>query len=301
MNMLLSHPGGAGDALLPRLRDSAARMLFWERCMLHPDGRISSFNDAADGIAPSHAELEAYSAALGVVAGKPPAIGVTHLRDSGYVRVARDRMLALVDVAPVGPDYLPAHAHADTLTFELSLGERRVLVNGGTSVYGVSERRSLERGTAAHNTIEVAGQNSSEVWGGFRVGRRARPEVPVIEPNRIRCAHDGYRFLPGAPRHRRTWQFGDGTLAVCDEVTAGKAPAVARYHLAPGLRFERESSAIFNVLDGQERLLTITIDRGAARVVPATHAAAFNRVVPTECLEVSLVDRCSEVGLRWCS
>ena len=298
MNMLLLHPGSAGDALLPQLHDSAAQMLCWQRCMLHPDGRISSFNDAADGIAPSHAEIERYAAALGVAAGAPPSAGVTHLRDSGYVRVAHGRMLALLDVAPVGPDYLPAHAHADTLSFELSLGERRVLVNGGTSVYRISERRAFERSTAAHNTVEVAGQNSSEVWGGFRVGRRARPETPHIEPDSIRCAHDGYRFLPDAPRHQRTWQFGNGTLTVSDEVT-GDLPAIARYHLAPGLRFGRESNATFNVIDGQETLATMTISRGAANVAAATHASAFNHVVATECLEVALAERCSEVILRW--
>jgi uncharacterized heparinase superfamily protein len=299
INMLLRYPGSVGDALLPRLCGCATSMLFWQRCMLHPDGCLSSFNDAADGIAPAHTELERYAAALGVTAGAPSSAGVTHLRDSGYVRVTRGRMLALLDVAPIGPDYLPAHAHADSLSFELSLGARRVLVNGGTSVYGVSERRALERGTAAHNTVEVAGQDSSEVWGGFRVGRRARPETPHIEPDRIRCAHDGYRFLPGAPRHQRTWLFGDGTLTVFDEVTPGDAPAVARYHLAPGLRFERVSESKFNVIGGQEMLATMTVARGAASIAATTHAAAFNHVVPTECLQVSLADRCGEVSLRW--
>jgi uncharacterized heparinase superfamily protein len=298
INMLLLHPRTDGDQFLPRLRDRAKDMLFWQRCMLHPDGRIASFNDAADGIAPPDAELERYARALGVIASEPPAAGVTHLCDSGYVRVARARMVALLDVAPVGPDYLPAHAHADTLSFELSLGTRRVLVNGGTSVYGSSERRTLERGTAAHNTVEVAGRDSSEVWSGFRVGRRARPETPHFEPDRIRCAHDGYRFLPGAPRHQRTWQFGDGTLRVFDEVT-GDLPAVARYHLAPGLRFERVSDATFKVIDEQEAIATMTVARGMAGVVAATHAAAFNQVIPTECLEVRLVERCSEVSMRW--
>jgi hypothetical protein len=31
----------------------------------------------------------------------------------------------ILDVAPVGPDYLPGHAHADTLSFELSLFGQR--------------------------------------------------------------------------------------------------------------------------------------------------------------------------------
>ncbi|MFB1490650.1 MULTISPECIES: heparinase II/III family protein [unclassified Thiocapsa] len=45
--------------------------------------------------------------------------------------------VALLDVAPIGPDYLPGHAHADTLSFELSLFGQRVIVNGGTSRYRI--------------------------------------------------------------------------------------------------------------------------------------------------------------------
>ena len=43
--------------------------------------------------------------------------------------------MALLDVARVGPDYLPGHAHADTLSFELSLYDRRTIVNCGISQY----------------------------------------------------------------------------------------------------------------------------------------------------------------------
>ncbi|WP_413889259.1 heparinase II/III family protein [Candidatus Aalborgicola defluviihabitans] len=80
-----------------------------------------------------------------------------------------------MDVAPVGPAYLPGHAHADTLSFELSVSGQRVVVNGGTSRYGLGPLRLRERETAAHSTVEVAKQSSSEVWGGFRSGP---PGVP---------------------------------------------------------------------------------------------------------------------------
>ena len=163
-------PAGAGSVVLTRLptwRETAGRMLFWLRCMAHPDGGISFFNDAAHGIAPSNAEIERYAAQMGVRAAVPVPEGITPLVASGYVRVSRGPAVALLDAAPIGPDYLPGHAHADTLSFELSLGTRRVVVNGGTSCYGLSAQRLLERGTAAHSTVQVAGQDSSEVWSGF--------------------------------------------------------------------------------------------------------------------------------------
>jgi uncharacterized heparinase superfamily protein len=105
---------------------------------------------------------------------QPVKVFLVDLPDSGYSRVEMGDAVALIDRAAVGADYLPGHAHAATLSFELSLFGQRVIVISGTSVYGSGEQRQLERGTAAHSTVVVDGENSSEVWGGFRVARRAR-------------------------------------------------------------------------------------------------------------------------------
>ena len=94
--------------------------------------------------------------------------------------------LLVCDVAPIGPDHLPAHAHADTLSFELSFKGRRVFVNSGTSEYGLSAERQRQRGTAAHNTLVLDEENSSEVWAGFRVARRARARLLDARAPRIR-------------------------------------------------------------------------------------------------------------------
>src|SRR5690606_36555911 len=127
---------------------------------------------------------------------------------SGYVRLQQGPWMVLFDGAPVGPDYLPGHAHADTLSFELSFGTARVICNSGTSRYGLGPVREWERSTAAHNTVEIDGENSSEVWHGFRVARRAYPRDMDVgteaSPLRVSCSHDGYTRLPGRPIHRRT-------------------------------------------------------------------------------------------------
>ncbi len=69
--------------------------------------------------------------------GATPTIndGVTWLESSGYIRYQTDNTVLIVDVAQIGPDYIPGHAHADTLTFELSIRGQRTIVNSGTSVY----------------------------------------------------------------------------------------------------------------------------------------------------------------------
>jgi len=240
LNLAGAYPGLLDDAVLALCRVKAVAMLNWLAPMTHPDGEISFFNDAAMGIAPPLAELVAYAARLGIAADVAPASPCGWLRDSGYVRLAAGPAVAILDVAPIGPDYLPGHAHADTLSFELTLFGQRVIVNGGTSRYGSGPERLAERGTAAHSTVQIDGADSSEVWGGFRVARRARPfdvQVPTGEGplQEVSAAHDGYRRLAGRPVHRRTWDLTTGRFVVSDRLDGGFATAVARFHLHPAI------------------------------------------------------------------
>ena len=204
-------------------------MFHWLETMCHPDGEISFFNDAALGITPSVAEINDYGVRLRFLSllgdqrhGRQDRI-LSDLPDSGYSRVEMGHAVALIDRAAVGPDYLPGHAHADTLSFELSLFGQRVIVNSGTSVYGTGEQRQLERGTALHSTVVIDGQDSSEVWGGFRVARRARvfnrETQQQGETVRLSACHDGYKRLSGKPLHCREWIFSEGDLSIQDSIS----------------------------------------------------------------------------------
>jgi len=281
----------ASLAAPPNLPARIAAMRHWLAAMCHPDGEIGYFNDAAVGIAPAPSELEGYAARLGLPGTTAPMATVEELSPSGYVRVQTGRVVALLDVAPVGPDYLPAHAHADTLSFEMSLGRQRVFVNGGTSRYGESPERLKERGTAAHNTVVVDGVDSSEVWGGFRVARRARPQgLQVAEHDRevtVRCAHDGYRRLAGRVIHSRRWTFGSGSLAVTDELLGTFRSAEARLHIHPSIavRADGHAQAVLVLADGAE--VRVAIAGGALRVASSEWHPRFGVSVPTTCLVIT--------------
>lgn len=300
MNLLAARApmGSPVRALEAILRERAAAMLRWLRCMSHPDGGIALFNDAAEGVAPANVELEAYAARLGVSAPQPPRDGVTVLEPSGYVRIARGAAVALLDVAPLGPDYLLGHGHADTLSFELSIGARRVVVNGGTSRYGVSEQRLRERGTAWHSTVQVAGADSSEVWSGFRVGRRARPSPIRVDGWEVEGEHDGYAWLRGSPRHRRRWSMGDGEFTVEDVVAPGVHPAIARLHLAPGLALvPAEQARRWRIRDGERDLAQVQVEVGDARESASQYAPRFGVLLPVQTLEVVL--KAGRARCRW--
>jgi len=212
-------------------------MLNWLHAMCHPDGEISFFNDAALGVAPSVAEITNYAKRLGFTT-KPVKDGLVDLPSSGYSRIKKGKVVALIDRASVGPDYLPGHAHADTLSFELSLFGKRTVVNSGTSVYGTGVQRQIERGTASHSSVIIDDQNSSEVWGGFRVARRAyvieRVQKESDQSLFLAGCHCGYKRLKGKPKHCREWLIEDRSLRIVDRITGnGFHQAIAVFPLHP--------------------------------------------------------------------
>ena len=280
-------------------------MLTWLKAMCLGDGEISFFNDAAFDIAPCTPDLEDYGHRL-MGPSKTLLPPLLYWEDSGYVRISHGPAIALLDVARVGPDYLPGHAHADTLSFELSLGKQRVLVNSGTSQYGSGKERLRQRGTAAHNTVSLKAQNSSEVWSGFRVARRAYPVGLKIEQLRdgsitqIQCGHDGYARLPGRPMHYRRWSMGDGRLTVTDQLEGKSLCAEARFHFHPSVKLKAVHGLVdggIKLPDGQE--VSWHIAHGRARLENSTWHPRFGELEPNFCLVVQLLNGSSTVHFSW--
>jgi uncharacterized heparinase superfamily protein len=300
--------GRVAERDLDRWRAVAMPMLEWLRTMSHPDGKIAFFNDAAHGIAADVAELAGYMRRLGLAPRAPAQqtrgiAALTRLQHSGYIRVTPTAAVALLDVAPVGPDHLPGHAHADTLSFELSVRDHRFIVNGGTSCYGSGPQRLHERSTAAHSTVEVAGQDSSEVWGGFRVARRAYPRDLQIDDGagsmRIACSHDGYRRLGGQPVHRRAWIFEAQDLIVDDTVAGGSHAAIARFLIHPAWQVEKLGDGKFQCTGPKGARAAIDVEHGTGRLQRAGYAPCFGTVLDASCIEVALVDGRARTRLSW--
>ena len=84
----------------------------------------------------------------------------------------RDRFMIITCKEP-SPQYLPGHSHADMLSYELSLGIKRFIVDSGTYNYNDGANRNYFRGTSGHNTLTVNNNNQSELWGTFGIARRA--------------------------------------------------------------------------------------------------------------------------------
>ena len=251
-------------AVVDLIKKQVNQMRHWLMSMSHPDGRIAFFNDAAYGVAPETEELESYARRLGFDDKNIPEKRITNLRDSGYINIHVSELNLLIDVARIGPDYLPAHAHADTLSYEMSLFGQRVLVNSGTSKYGVDHERLKQRATASHNTVTVDGNDSSEIWSGFRVARRAYPSECLVEESsaaiHIIYEHNGYMRLPGKCIHRRDWLVKDRSLLITDSIRGAFKEACSYMYFHPDVMIrDTNENAQFSITltSGQEVLIKI--------------------------------------------
>jgi hypothetical protein len=80
------------------------------------------------------------------------------------------------------PPFLPAHAHADALSFQLWVDGRAIVVDPGAFTYEPGVERTWFRSTRAHSTVEVAGRSQFETWGAFRAGPLPQPVLVAAEP-----------------------------------------------------------------------------------------------------------------------
>ena len=283
------------------------RGISWMKAMAHPDENISFFNDAAFSIAPTLYNLLDYVSVLKVSNDNFIAQNkaILHLEDSGYIAIELDSKAKIIlDVGQVGASYQPGHAHADTLSFELSLFGKRIFVNSGISQYGNNVERHRQRSTAAHNTVVINGVNSSEVWAGFRVARRAKPyELSIIESAgavEVECSHDGYKRLKGKPVHKRKWHFKQRELLIEDIVIGNFQEALAYYHIHPDILIfsQDDGSYSLRLPEGNSAHLHVEGEE-TIELIPSTWHPEFGVSVPSSCLVVKLGTQAARLFVRW--
>jgi len=160
--------------------------------------------------------------------------------EGGYFVLGRDYedvgdARIVFDAAPLGYLSIAAHGHADCLSFVLSIGGQEILVDPGTYCYfGDSQFRNYFRGTAAHNTVRVDGEDQSEMAGPFMWLTKARPKVSEFDSDGaivgIRARHDGYQRLSNPVVHERQLTFDreGASITVVDRLFCGASHEIER-------------------------------------------------------------------------
>ena len=207
------------------------------RALRHGDGGLALFNGSHEGSAP-HIDLVLSQATRGrSVAGE--------MADGGFLRVQSGRSLLLVDAGPPPPPGFDGNAHAGTLSFELSVGRERLIVNCGAGI--LPDWREALRATAAHSTLVVADTSSSELRGG---GIARRPAHVTIDHRQaggahwLDLSHDGYAPAFAATHARRIYIADGGEDLRGEDTLSGGGPCAfaLRFHLHPGLKVVREAA-----------------------------------------------------------
>lgn len=192
------------------LRENAQKMLSWIKAYSFPDGSWALMNDAAIDIAPTTKQLFSVAKSLNIN------VENILLRESGFRKLVGNNWEAIVKVGPIQPSYQPGHSHADINSFCLWFNGKQLIVDPGTSTYSISEQRDKERSTSSHNTVSVFGMNQSDVWGGFRIGKRAKIDLIKDDPNNLKTTV----YFLGNKRnsHTRCFIVSENQLEIIDEI-----------------------------------------------------------------------------------
>lgn len=210
------------------------------RLLQHGDGGLSLFNGGDEG-----EDLQIGLVLQRAASGKG---ALQSAPATGFQRLQAGRTLVLMDVGgPPAPGY-DRLAHAGTLSFEMSVGRERVIVNCGAQscLGGGGEWRGAQRSTAAHSTATIADTNASEVRPRAGIGRRRAAATCRRDEAEgslwLEASHDGYRPIFGLTHHRRLFLAASGEdLRGEDRFTADVGLTrprdfAIRFHLHPDVQ-----------------------------------------------------------------
>jgi uncharacterized heparinase superfamily protein len=244
---------------------------------------------------------------------------------SGLVGLRSGPIRLVMRAGPHGPDFQLGHAHADLLSFELSRQGDRIVVDTGTSQYAAGPERMYLRSTAAHNTVQLDGAELLEVWSSFRAGRRGRARCHARGASAgfvwLWASHDGWEWLPGAPRHHRLIAFASDLVLVFDVIDGrGRHRVTSRLHLHPDATQDqlrilpigasmRTEHAVLHERFGESRVMERrVVDCGAELpwlggwiidLADSGIDASLGLGADPSCLLASITSRSRQLGIRW--
>jgi uncharacterized heparinase superfamily protein len=274
------------------IKEKFVKGMQWLQTMIYNNEELAHFNDCANGIAPKFSKLVNYATELGVAVSNLDVPKFSYHKSSGFVVFKDNGFHLIADIGEVGPDYLPGHAHADTLSFELAVKGHRVIVNSGTSVYGSTKERLRQRGTSAHSTVQIDNQDSSEVWSGFRVANRAVPFDINVNYSKdslmsFSASHDGYKRILNSPIHKREFIYSNTSLEINDHITGLGNQVVSRYFIHPDVEVSKVEKE-FLFWENGEVIVKLSVEATHDAVIyDSTYHDKFGSSIMNKCIQIT--------------
>ena len=254
-----------GAPVPPPLLNAIDRMMPIIRLFRYGDGSLALFN----GMGVTQPDVLATLLTYDDVRSRP----LSSAPHSGYQRLEANGTLVVCDVAKPPPRTYSERAHAGTLSFEMSIGVHRLIVNCGRPASRNRRSNEAARSTAAHSTLVVGDVSSSRFaaqglqrWLGEQLvaGPRTVEATRADETGgtRVTASHDGYAERFGLLHRRRLLLSPDGsrlrgedTLSPQGARSAGPRPFVVRFHLHPTVRVTTLPGAVGLILPDDDRWL----------------------------------------------
>ncbi len=285
---LVQNNNWKNQELLELLSSKAEIMLKWLNTITYENGDIPLLNDSANKIAPTTKQLNDYAKILQIINDYQLSTTDYKLGKSGYRKMKNERYEMIMDVGNIGPDYIPGHAHSDTFNFELYVEGKPFIVDTGLSTYETNVRRTLERSTASHNTVEIEDMDQSEVWGGFRVANRAYVVEIDEADNFIKAMHDGYEKRLDA-LHQREFLFTDKKIKIIDTIVSViEHNAIARLHFYPEIEPKIINDELYmdNIKIKIDQRRPSRDKNSKFKIKEYNYAPEFNKLIKAKMLEI---------------
>ncbi len=237
------------------LLNAIDRMMPMLRFFRHGDGSFALFN----GMSSAPSDLLATVLAYDDTHGLP----MSYMPHSGFQRLDTGAMTVIIDAGAPPPPSISQDAHAGCLSFELSSGPSRIVVNCGMPTTGRDNWRAFARSTAAHSTLTYHDTSSCQ-FVEFSAMKRLLHGSPIVSgPSEVESyrevvadgmllstAHNGYLARFGV-MHRRTLMVAHDGSRLDGEDTVSPAPGTrikgndtdyaVRFHLHPSVKANRLS------------------------------------------------------------
>ncbi|WP_223971183.1 heparinase II/III family protein [Bradyrhizobium sp. RD5-C2] len=241
----------------PALLNAIDRMMPMLRFFRHGDGSFALFNGMSTAPSDLVATLLAYDDTRGV-----PMSSMPH---SGFQRLDAGNTTLIIDTGPPPPASVSQDAHAGCLSFELSSGVSRIVVNCGMPNTGRDNWRPFARSTAAHSTLTYRDTSSCQFVELSAMKRLLRGAPVTSGPSNVEsyreaipggdvltASHDGYLSRFGVIHRRVLMIAQDGTRMEGEDslspapggrIKGSEADFALRFHLHPSVKASRLSDA----------------------------------------------------------
>ncbi|MCP4617929.1 MAG: heparinase [Bradyrhizobium sp.] len=241
----------------PALLNAIDRMMPMLRFFRHGDGSFALFNGMSSAPNDLVATLLAYDDTHGA-----PMANMPH---TGYQRIDAGTLTVIMDTGAPPPPSVSQDAHAGCLSFEMSSGPSRIVVNCGMPTTTRDNWRPFARGTTAHSTLTYHDTSSCQ-FVEFSAMKKLLQGAPIVSgPSNVESyreavphgellttSHDGYLPRFGVI-HRRVLMAAQDGARLDGEDTLSPAPGgkikgaqadfALRFHLHPSVKASRLSDA----------------------------------------------------------